>query len=56
MIEHNVQHCQELARTAQKIESAGHPEAAELVRDAVHYFDHANGKLKQAAAAISGES
>jgi hypothetical protein len=55
MIEHNGQHGQELARTAMKVEAAGHPAAAELIRDAVHYIDHANGKLKQAVAAITGE-
>jgi hypothetical protein len=56
MVEHNGQHGQELARTAMKVEEAGFPAAAELIRDAVHYIDHANGKLKQAVVAIAGEN
>jgi len=52
MLDHNKQHARELAETGNRFASAGFAGAAELISDAVHYFDHANEKLEKAVGLI----
>jgi len=55
MLEHNKQHARELAETGSRLAGTGLSGAAELISDAVHYFDHANEKLEHAIMLINGE-
>ena len=54
MLEHNKQHSQELAETGDRITAAGFARAADLIKVAVHYIDHANEDLEKAVALLSG--
>ena len=54
MLEHNRQHALELAEASGRLSSAGITGAAELISDAVHYFDHANEKLEEAVKLVCG--
>jgi len=53
MLEHNRQHAHELSEMGERLNDAGSEGAAELIRDAVHYFAHANEKLDEAVALIT---
>ena len=48
MLEHNRSHACELEESGGKLLAAGRREAAQLVFDAVHYFEHCNEKLEEA--------
>lgn len=54
MLDHNRQHARELVQSAEMLKSAGRADAAELIFDAVHYFEHGNDKLEGAVNALSG--
>ena len=54
MLEHNKEHARELAQAGGRLSAAGIKGAADLVSDAVHYFDHANEKLEKAVKLIDG--
>ena len=55
MLDHNKQHAFELSEAGGRLASAGLADAAELIDDAVHYFDHANDKLENAVKLIGGD-
>ena len=55
MLDHNKQHAFELAEAGGRLASAGLEGAAELISDAVNYFDHANEKLENAVKLIGGD-
>ena len=48
MLEHNKQHAHELSEVGGRLAGAGLAEAAALIGEAAHYFDHANDKLEKA--------
>ena len=54
MLEHNKQHAHELAEAGGRLSVVGVTDPAELISDAVHYFDHANEKLEKAIRLIDG--
>ena len=54
MLEHNKQHARELAETGGRLADVGVESAAELIKGAVHYFDHANENLEKAVKLIDG--
>ena len=56
MLEHNKQHALELSDTGARLSDAGFTDAANLISDAVHYFDHANEKLEKAIGLIGGNT
>jgi len=53
MLEHNKQHAHELSETGDRLADAGLSHAAEMISDAVRYFDHANDSLNIAIGLIS---
>ena len=55
MLDHNKQHAFELSEAGSRLASAGLADVAELINDAVHYFDHANEKLENAVTMIGGD-
>lgn len=55
MSEHNRSHSAELHGVAHSLEKQGKLEAATLVAEAVHYFDHCNDKLDEALRLVKGE-
>ena len=55
MSEHNRSHAAELHGVAHSLEKQGKLEAATLVAEAVHYFDHCNDKLDEAPRLGKGE-
>ena len=55
MLEHNKQHARELSETGARLADAGFDHAADMISDAVHYFDHANDSLEIAVSLIGGE-
>ena len=55
MLDHNKQHALELAEAGGRLASSALADAAELINDAVHYFDHANEKLENAVTLICGD-
>ncbi len=55
MTEHNRSHASELHGVAHSLEKQGKAEAAKLVAEAVHYFDHGNDKLEEALRLVKGE-
>lgn len=55
MAEHNRSHAAELHGVAHSLEKQGKLEAATLVAEAVHYFDHCNDKLDEALRLVKGE-
>ena len=55
MSEHNRSHAAELHGVAHSLENQGKLEAATLVAEAVHYFDHCNDKLDEALRLVKGE-
>lgn len=55
MSEHNRSHAAELHGVAHSLEKQGKLEAATLVAEAVHYFDHCNDKLDEALRLVKGE-
>jgi len=52
MLEHNRQHAQELADTGNRLADTGLSDAAEMIGEALHYFDHANEKLEKAVESL----
>jgi hypothetical protein len=54
MLDHNKQHAHELSETGERLAAAGLLQAANMIDDAVHHFDHANEKLEKAVSLISG--
>ena len=54
MLEHNKQHALELSQTGERLANAGFDGAADMISDAVHYFDHANDSLETAVEMIGG--
>ena len=54
MLEHNKQHALELSQTGERLANAGFDHAADMISDAVHYFDHANDSLETAVELIGG--
>jgi len=55
MLEHNKQHARELSETGARLAEAGFDHAADMINDAVHYFDHANDSLEIAVGLIGGQ-
>ena len=53
MLEHNKQHARELSETGDRLAEAGFAHAADMISDAVHYFDHANDSLEIAVGLIN---
>ena len=51
MLEHNRDHARELSETGLKLGGG----AAELISEAVHYFEHGNEKLQKAVELITRE-
>ena len=56
MLEHNKQHAQELADICKRFADAGFSQPAELIGDAIHYFDHANENLEKAVCLITASA
>lgn len=54
MIDHNKHHGEDLHEIYHGLESAGKKEAANLVHEAMHQFDHGNEKLAEALKLIGG--
>lgn len=54
MIDHNKHHGEDLHEIYHALEAAGKTEAANLVHDAMHNFDHGNEKLAEALKLIGG--
>jgi len=48
MLEHNRHHGEDLHELYHSLEAAGNSEAAALVSEALHYYDHGNEKLADA--------
>lgn len=48
MLEHNRHHGEDLHELYHSLEEAGKADAAKLVSDALHFFDHGNEKLAEA--------
>ena len=48
MIEHNEHHGEDLHELYHSLDNAGKHEAAALVGDALHYYEHGNEKLAEA--------
>lgn len=55
MLEHNRSHAEELHNISHALALQGKPEAAGLVAEAVHHFDHCNEKLDEALKLVKGE-
>lgn len=55
MLEHNASHTEELHGVAHALESQGKSDAAALLHDAVHYYNHGNEKLAEAFKLVKGE-
>lgn len=55
MLEHNRSHAGELHNIAHALEAQGEHDAAALVGDSVHYFEHCNDKLEEALRLMKGE-
>lgn len=54
MIDHNKHHGEDLHEIYHSLEAAGNKEAAELVHEAMHLYDHGNEKLAEALKLIGG--
>lgn len=54
-IEHNKHHGEDLHELYHAFEDNGKPEAAKLILEADHYFDHGNEKLAEALKVIGGD-
>ena len=52
MLEHNKQHARELSEVGARLAESGFEHAADMIADAVHYFDHANDSLEIAVSLI----
>ena len=48
MLEHNRNHACELAEISERMHDAEQSGAADIIRDAVRYFEHGNNKLEEA--------
>lgn len=55
MIEHNRHHNEDLHELYHSLDGAGKKEAAALVGEAMHFFDHGNEKLANALKLLGGE-
>lgn len=55
MIEHNRHHGEDLHELFHALDGAGKKEAAALVGEAMHFFDHGNEKLANALKLLGGE-
>ena len=55
MIEHNRHHGEDLHELFHTLDGAGKKEAAALVGEAMHFFDHGNEKLSAALNLLGGE-
>ena len=54
MLEHNKQHARELNDIGGRVAGSGAHDAAKLIDEAVHYFDHANESLEKALYLVEG--
>lgn len=54
MLEHNKQHAHELSDTGARLAEAGFEHAADMIADAVSYFNHANDSLEIAVGLLGG--
>ena len=54
MLGHNRDHTSELYDAMRRFDAAGSHEAAALIGEAAHYFDHGNDKLQKAAELLNG--
>ncbi|MEG1632665.1 MAG: hypothetical protein RR314_01310 [Oscillospiraceae bacterium] len=54
-LDHNRSHSEELLGISSSLAAQGNAEAARLVAEAVHYFDHCNEKLDEALKLVKGE-
>ena len=55
MLEHNRHHGEDLHELYHSLEAAGNTDTAKLVGEALHYYDHGNEKLAEAAKLLGGE-
>lgn len=55
MIEHNRHHGEDLHELFHALDGTGKKEAAALVGEAMHFFDHGNEKLSAALKLLGGE-
>ena len=54
MLDHNRDHTRELYDAGHRLLAAGSGEAAVLVSEAAHYFEHGNEKLQKAVELLNG--
>lgn len=54
MIDHNKHHGEDLHEIYHSLENSGNKEAADLVHEAMHLYDHGNEKLAEALKLIGG--
>lgn len=55
MIDHNRHHNEDLHELYHSLADAGNKDAATLVGEAMHFFDHGNEKLESALKLLGGE-
>ena len=55
MLEHNRHHGEDLHELHHSLEGAGKNEAAKLVAEALHFYDHGNEKLAEALKLLGGK-
>lgn len=55
MLEHNQHHGEDLHELYHALETAGNKQAAAIVSEALHFFDHGNAKLAEALKLLGGE-
>lgn len=55
MLDHNIHHAEELHEAGHKLEESGNGEAAKLLFDAVHHFEHGNEALGRALKLLKSE-
>ncbi|MEG0778928.1 MAG: hypothetical protein RSE64_04340 [Oscillospiraceae bacterium] len=55
MLEHNNHHGEDMHEIFHALEHQGHPDAAALVAEAMHFFDHGNEKLAEALKLLGGK-
>ena len=54
MLDHNRDHTRELYDAGHRFDAAGKHEAAAIIGEAAHYFDHGNEKLQRAVELLNG--
>jgi len=55
MLEHNKEHARELSETGARLAVAGLGHEADMISNAVHFFDFANESLENAVELLGGK-